>query len=555
MKNLLKIKLICIFICLQAFSLSLFASNGLCLSAAQITRGVFDTGTLAPQLNIETGLFQPTYEKAVENKERIDLTPGVLNGVVIVRFAPSYDNTTGGVEKYIQNLNETLIKRNKMTIIQLYISEELESITEIKIGKGRLIKIPILSQKDSTLTRTEGSVLISKIVLVLEKLRIRSLVQNIMLSPGVSRVVKNIPVLRTGYRLVAATSNADRTKEMIEKILEQYKVDLLMLHSRGKPDELVLTEVARKKDIPVIFQNHFSNTILNDFAIKRLLSKVTHVAGVSSLNVPKNLRKNFTVLGDGIDLDFFSLQKAKKNDVDFAAPVILLPARLFPGKGHKDCIKMLRILHERGVKLKIVFAGDESYPGFKEELIQLAGKELANDVIFVGELSHEKLRDHYAASDIVILPSKSEGVPRVLIEAEAMGRPVVAYNVGGIPETMIDGTTGYLVEKGNIREFTDRLQELCSDPQKRSIMGEKGSLFVRERFGLSALAARHETLYVKILNITPHSSPEEKSADAENDSNDGSFPSPMDIFYSPSISPLTHGDAYVNVLEFIQNAI
>jgi glycosyltransferase involved in cell wall biosynthesis len=86
------------------------------------------------------------------------------------------------------------------------------------------------------------------------------------------------------------------------------------------------------------------------------------------------------------------------------------------------------------------------------------------------------------------------------MEAQAMKLPPVGYIIGGTPKALIDGKTGFVVPSGDIAALTDRLACLLANDAKRKDMGEKGREFVLKNFGLNALAARHEHLYVSVLS-------------------------------------------------------
>ena len=120
-------------------------------------------------------------------------------------------------------------------------------------------------------------------------------------------------------------------------------------------------------------------------------------------------------------------------------------------------------------------------------------------VSFVGELHSGELRNWYAASDVVVCPSYYEGLGRVLLEAQAMKRAVVAYDVGGVAEAVLHGVSGYLVKKGDTEELARRLKDMLENQGKRCEMGMRGRAFVVERFSLDSLTARHERFYMKIL--------------------------------------------------------
>ncbi|MEP6607082.1 MAG: glycosyltransferase [Burkholderiaceae bacterium] len=94
-------------------------------------------------------------------------------------------------------------------------------------------------------------------------------------------------------------------------------------------------------------------------------------------------------------------------------------------------------------------------------------------------------------SALLLLTSSFEGMPNVVMEAQAMGLPVVASNVGGVPDCMVDGETGYLVDVDNIPGFARRCVELLKDDQLRTRFGVKGAAYMRSVFSRRAMAERY----------------------------------------------------------------
>jgi glycosyltransferase involved in cell wall biosynthesis len=129
------------------------------------------------------------------------------------------------------------------------------------------------------------------------------------------------------------------------------------------------------------------------------------------------------------------------------------------------------------------------------DLETLAG-ELHARVEFVGFATDP--RPYYAASDVVVLPSRMEALPMVLIEAMAQGKPVIATNVGGIPEIIADGETGILIEYGDVRALGEALTRLKS-AALRQTMGVNGLRrwrddFTPERMALALAQAYSDAL-------------------------------------------------------------
>jgi phosphatidyl-myo-inositol dimannoside synthase len=218
--------------------------------------------------------------------------------------------------------------------------------------------------------------------------------------------------------------------------------------------------------------------------------------------VPGFIGARFTNLSDGVDTNFFHPGKAVSPESRVKHPLILLPSRITEGKGHLDAIKALLLLLNESVSATLAFAGVVQSPALMDNLQRIISEVgLQERVIFAGALSPEELRNWYAASSLVLLPSYAEGLGKVLLEAQAMERPVVAYDVGGVPDALRHPETGYLVKKGDIEGLVSRLRQLIEEPGIRREMGERGRKFVVERFSMESLTARHEQFYAGALKL------------------------------------------------------
>jgi glycosyltransferase involved in cell wall biosynthesis len=130
---------------------------------------------------------------------------------------------------------------------------------------------------------------------------------------------------------------------------------------------------------------------------------------------------------------------------------------------------------------------------------EAASSDLTQRTLLLGQLSSSKLRDWYGASDVVVLPSHQEGLGRVLLEAQAMMKPVIGCHTGGIPEALVHGRTGLLVPPGDQGALAAGIKSLLQDPIKRRRMGEEGRRFVAEHYSISALISRHEQFCRDVL--------------------------------------------------------
>ena len=108
---------------------------------------------------------------------------------------------------------------------------------------------------------------------------------------------------------------------------------------------------------------------------------------------------------------------------------------------------------------------------------------------YLGRLSYpDKVRDFLSEIDIYSLISGMDLGPRTLNEAQLMKKPIVASNVGGIPELIKDGETGFLVEEGNVEDLIEKLNILLNDKELAKKMGQEGVKFVKSEFNWEKVA-------------------------------------------------------------------
>ena len=139
--------------------------------------------------------------------------------------------------------------------------------------------------------------------------------------------------------------------------------------------------------------------------------------------------------------------------------------------------------------------------GLKKKLLKMAHELKITDLVkFIGPVNHEEIPLWVSASDILVLPSLSEGRPNVVLEALACEVPVVATDVGGIPELMINGETGYLVPAKNSLELSKKVNKLLEDENLREKMGKLGrKSIIRRGLTWEAHAKKTVSIYSKLL--------------------------------------------------------
>jgi|Deesub1362A_J573_1020465.scaffolds.fasta_scaffold00550_20 glycosyltransferase involved in cell wall biosynthesis len=148
------------------------------------------------------------------------------------------------------------------------------------------------------------------------------------------------------------------------------------------------------------------------------------------------------------------------------------------------------------VSLKII--GRAENPAYAKALRELVAQNgLVERVSFLEEMPQEELVRHMCSCCVLVLPSVSEGLGRVLIEAMACGKPVIASRVGGIPEVVQDGVTGFLITPGDVNTLAEKLLWLLTHPREARVMGERGREFAKNFFSTQEYIRRYEELFTK----------------------------------------------------------
>ncbi len=169
--------------------------------------------------------------------------------------------------------------------------------------------------------------------------------------------------------------------------------------------------------------------------------------------------------------------------------------RMTAVKRTDDLLAALASLRERGVDAVLLLVGDgDDRVRLEQRAFDLG---LARSCLFLGY--QEDVATWYAICDAVVLSSASEGTPVTIIEALAARRPVVATAVGGVPDVVDDGETGFLVRPGDTAAMAERLEVLARDPGLRASMGETGRERVLRRYAVERLVGDVDALYRELL--------------------------------------------------------
>lgn len=228
-----------------------------------------------------------------------------------------------------------------------------------------------------------------------------------------------------------------------------------------------------------------SNFIVKYF-IKHSLNKADCAIVLSNnlKNIFKDLVSNVVVAYNGVDYSFIStnnIQNTKMIKIGYLGNILI-------SKGIMDLIKAFEILvrHYNCNNIILEFAGNYWNQDNAKELISsfIKTNKLSNKVFDLGFLKLEEKEFFLQDLDIFVFLSYNEGMPLVLLEAMAAGLPIVASNVGSIPEIVVDGENGFIVEKNNPQEAARVIMKLIENPELRKKMGKAGREKYEEHFTL-----------------------------------------------------------------------
>lgn len=200
--------------------------------------------------------------------------------------------------------------------------------------------------------------------------------------------------------------------------------------------------------------------------------------------------------GAGVDLREVAMQPESTG-----APVVMLAARMLWDKGVGDFVQAARLLRARGVDARFVLVGRRDAGNPRAiSLEQLEQWQAEGSVEWWGHCND--MAATLAQCHVFCLPSFHEGIPKVLLEACAAGRPIVASDIAGCREVVRPGVNGVLVPVQQPQQLADALESLIIDPTSRKRLGGAGRRIAEEQFSMDAVIAMTLALYERVSPYT-----------------------------------------------------
>ena len=203
-------------------------------------------------------------------------------------------------------------------------------------------------------------------------------------------------------------------------------------------------------------------------------------------------KNKFLTIYNPVDLDLF--KPHKKINTKYLTIGFLGSLRKL--KDLPTLINAVGIINKTNSNLKFIIAGEGPEKKFILTIIKKLNLEKTISLIgYVNDVN----KDFFPRIDIFVLSSIVEGHPVALLEAMASGLPCVATDAGGISETIINGESGFVVEKSNPLQLAKRIIEIANNTQLQQKMGRKGREIVEEKFNSIIFAQKHHWLYKSLI--------------------------------------------------------
>lgn len=279
-------------------------------------------------------------------------------------------------------------------------------------------------------------------------------------------------------------------------LFQRWNIDVVHTHY-AKP-LLYAAPAARLLRVPALIHTRHgpsdsaSGRITTAFRLAcRLADRVVCVSehGTRRLAQEGMVRKALTTIWNGIDVDRFAYGGPRSR-----GPALLV-GRLYPEQNVETLLRATKLAVQEDPSFRLEIAGDgPCLPALRRLSSELG---LMDHVRFLGEI--RDVPALMARASLLVQPSLSDDIPLTMLEAMARGLPVIATQIGGNPEIVVDGQTGLLVSARSETDFASAMLRLRNDPEGGRRMGEAGRNRVRQHFDSRQMVAAYEAIYLDLL--------------------------------------------------------
>ena len=276
-----------------------------------------------------------------------------------------------------------------------------------------------------------------------------------------------------------------------------------VLHANSAAPLQWLAPAACSLRLPTL--GHLHTSYLRRSRYVLLVHAANHLVGVShgAIDGPASdgiSPSSLQVIYNGIDISRLSVPEGnvrQRLGIADDAMLVASAGSLIKRKGHDILIRSIHALARRDVPVHLVLMGEGPERASLEDLVNSLG--IPHRVHFLGHIKNTT--EVYSAADLFALASREEAFGLVLAEAGHFGLPVVSTLVGGIPEVVLNETTGILVPPDDVQSFSEALWRLITDPKMRERLGNSAAARVEANFTLPKMARQFENVYARLSGL------------------------------------------------------
>jgi len=300
--------------------------------------------------------------------------------------------------------------------------------------------------------------------------------------------------------------------------------NISIVHARSRAPAwscLLATKITRRKFVTTFHGTYSFNNFIKKFYNSVMIRSDLIIAGSNFIfsHVNKNyfkylgLKKKFLVIFRGINVDYFdptTIMESDENklisewELKKDKKIILMPGRLTPWKGHEVFIEALNLVNKKlGYEsfYAIILGSDQGRDVYSKKIKRLVEQHrLTNQLKFIKHCKDMPLA--YKISDLVVSAStKPEAFGRVAVEAQSMEKPIIASNIGGSKETIINNITGFLFDSGNSESLSEKIIDILQlDESTLKSIGNEGRKNTIKKFNVEKMCFSTYAQYQKLLN-------------------------------------------------------
>lgn len=297
----------------------------------------------------------------------------------------------------------------------------------------------------------------------------------------------------------------------IVRIIKKENIDIVHVNGLLALQGVIAARLSKK---PLIW--HLISSIYPTFLvslIRPLFNWANRLVFVANKTITYYLgnsadKQKISVIYEPVDISYFDSRKIskgkkdalrKKIEVSEGHKIIGFVGNISPVKGLEYLIRVVsEVVNQANTKVRFIIIGEASeghieyFASLKNQITEL---NLDKDVVFLGKMPHAQLRNILSVFDVFLMTSIAEGTPLVILEAMSMGIPVVATNVGGISEQIVNGETGIVVPPKDVNAISKAVVYLLENEQIRKQFGINARERAVESFSLKKCVDEHKLLY------------------------------------------------------------